>query len=120
MAAYIDVLRRRFPGRTFTIYANDPRNLRAEDGGPVPSKEELDALMPEVDAEIEAEERTARQQERFLNVNPDALLSALEVVVDALAEVRGELRPAALTGPLDDTADNRLQVLRNRLDNARS
>ena len=120
MAAYIEVLRRRFPGRQFTIYANDPRNLVAEDGGPLPSKAELDALMAEVDAEIEVEERAARQQDRFLAANQDALLLALEIVADALADVRGKLRPAALTGPLDDTAGNRLQVLRNRLNDARS
>jgi hypothetical protein len=118
MAAYLDVLRRRYPGRYFTIWANDPRNLVATDGGPVPTKEELDALMPAVDAEIEAEERLARQQDRFLG-NQDALLLALEVVVEALADVRGKLRPAALTSALEETAGNRLQVLRNRLDDAR-
>ena len=57
MAAYIDLLARRYPGRQFTMYANDPRTLVAVDGGPVPTKEELDALMPGVDAEIEAEQR---------------------------------------------------------------
>jgi hypothetical protein len=119
MAAYIEVLHRRFPGRQFTIYANDPRNLVAEDGGPLPSKAELDALMPEVDAEIDAEQRQARQQERFLNANQDALLLALEVVVEALADVRGKLRPAALTDVLDGPAGNRLQLLRNRLNDAR-
>jgi hypothetical protein len=37
MAPYIDLLRRRFPTRQFTMYANNPRTLVAEDGGPVPS-----------------------------------------------------------------------------------
>ena len=120
MAAYIDLLRRRFPTRQFTMYANNPRTLVAEDGGPVPSKEELDALMPEVDAEIAVEEREQRQQDRFMNANPDVLLLAFEIVVEALDDVRGKLRPAALTAALDDAASNRLAVLRNRLDNARS
>jgi hypothetical protein len=117
MAAYIDLLARRFPTRQFTIYGNDPRTLVAVDGGPVPTKEELDALMSEVDAEIESEQRQARQQERFLG-NHDALLLALEVVVEALVDVRGKLRPASLTSVLEETAGNRLQVLRNRLDDA--
>jgi hypothetical protein len=119
MAVYIEVLRRRYPGRQFTIYANDPRNLVAEDGGPLPTKEELDALIPEVDAEIDAEQRQARQQERFLAANQDALLLALEIVVEALADVRGKLRPAALTGALDAQAESRLNILRNRLNDAR-
>jgi hypothetical protein len=119
MAAYIDLLARRYPGRQFTMYANDPRTLVAVDGGPVPTKEELDAQMAEVDAEIDAEQRQARQQERFLAANQDALLLALEIVVDALADVRGKLRLAALTSALDDTASNRLQILRNRLNDAR-
>ena len=103
MALYIEVLRRRFPERQFTIWANDPGNMVAVDGGPLPSRAELDALMPEVDAEIEAELHTTRQQERFLNANPDVLLLAFEIVVEALADVRGKLRPAALTEALDDT-----------------
>ena len=92
MAAYIEVLRRRYSGRQFTIWANDPRNLVAEDGGPLPTKEELDALMPAVDAEIEAELQTTRQQERFLNANPDVLLLAFEIVAEALADLRAKVR----------------------------
>ena len=53
------------------------------------------------------------------NANQDALLLALEIVVEALADVRGKLRPAALTDVLDGPAGNRLQLLRNRLNDAR-
>ena len=54
---YPQILVRRYPGRPFTMQdVTDPATLIANDGGSVPTKDELDALWPSVEPEIEAEQ----------------------------------------------------------------
>ena len=54
---YPQILVRRYPGRPFTMQdVTDPATLIANDGGSVRTKDELDALWPSVEPEIEAEQ----------------------------------------------------------------
>ncbi len=116
---YPQILVRRYPGRPFTMQdVTDPSTLIANDGGSVPTKDELDALWPSVEPEIEAEQTARRQQGKLLNTAPDALLQLLEVLVDAAIDTRGAL-PAAVKANLDATLTTRLAVARNRLTQAR-
>jgi radical SAM superfamily enzyme YgiQ (UPF0313 family) len=79
---YPQILVRRYPGREFTMAdVRDPATLVANDGGAVPSKDELDALWPSVEPEIQVEQTARRQQSKLLNAAPDALLALLDGVV---------------------------------------
>jgi hypothetical protein len=116
---YPQILVRRYPRRPFTMAdVTDPATLIANDGGSVPTKDELDALWPSVEPEIEAEQLARRQQGKLLNTAPDALLQLLEVLVDGAIDTRGAL-PAAVKANLDATLTTRLAVARNRLTQAR-
>jgi hypothetical protein len=116
---YPQILVRRYPGRPFTMQdVTDPATLIANDGGSVPGKDELDALWPSVEPEIEAEQTARRQQGKLLNTAPDALLQLLEVLADGMIDTRGAL-PAAVKANLDAALTTKLATARNRLTQAR-
>src|SRR5512143_576837 len=107
---YSQILVRRYPGRPFTMQdVTDPATLIANDGGSVPTKDELDVLWPSVEPEIQAEQTARRQQGKLLNTAPDALLQLLEVLVDGVINTRQAL-PAAVKSQLDAAITTRLGV----------
>ena len=58
----VEILRRRFPGAEWALRGSDYSGLEWLDGSPKPTKKELEALWPEVQAETaRAEVEQARQ-----------------------------------------------------------
>ena len=80
MINYTSIIKRRYPGSVCTINAEDYDQLTWLSDTPKPTKEELDALWPEVQAEI-AQEATKQEQQKNDTI---AKLEALGISVDDL------------------------------------
>lgn len=93
MASLSDILSRRYKGALYGMTdTSDYATLFWEKGNslPKPTEEELRALSEDVDAEIAADKVKRRQQGILLD-RPDALLSAIETLTKAVADIHEKL-----------------------------
>ena len=85
MIDYTAILTRRYPGRQWTLNGDDYDGLVMLDGSEKPSKKELDALWPEIAAEI----ATAIDNKAALLASARAKLAALGLTADEIAAFLG-------------------------------
>ncbi len=111
---YTQVLQRRFPGLRWRIEGEDYETLVMMDGDARPTQDDLDALWPEVEAEIAAEEKEEGVFGGEFGDNKK-LLIVLETYGRALLDL------AALAGvPPTNPKVQTIQKIIDRIDAARS
>ena len=122
MATIVQILPRRWPGRTWSIQGDDYATLTWDIINPEAKPAEVDIRdqSDSVDAEIVIEVRKAKQQDQLSSDNIDAILLGFEIMVDAIFEIGSKLKPASLTSPLDATVVARMQAMRTRIQELRS
>lgn len=65
MTDYSLVLSREYPGREWSLNANDYSSLTIHDDGPKPTKAKLDSLWPKVQHDVELERIRAAREARY-------------------------------------------------------
>lgn len=85
---YVEILSRKFEGREWSMSNNDPATLIIHDGGAAITKAELDALWPEVEAEIVAD---ATERTKFRDAIEGRELQAIDIIIEALSVNRNKL-----------------------------
>lgn len=79
---------------------------------PQPTEAELDALKAETDPLV-LQDRREEFGRVLLTRNGDHLITALDILVDAVDELQSLLKPEAIVSPLTETG--RVDTLRNRI-----
>jgi hypothetical protein len=116
MALIRDILRLKWPGRAWSIRADDYQTLvwSQENADAKPDEATIRAFSDEVDGLLAEEQAQARRGDALYD-RRDALIDALWILADAVDDIQAKLRAAALNAPLDTNADNRIDLLRTRL-----
>jgi len=81
---YAAILTKNYPGRQFSV-GDTYESIKALDGGDIPSRAELDAAWPDVEAAIEAR----AQARRDAKASAIAKLGALGLTVDEVSVAFG-------------------------------
>jgi hypothetical protein len=116
MAFIRDILPRKWIGAIWSIRGDDYNTLvwSAENTVTKPTEEEIRAFSSEVDGIIEEENRQSRRGHALYD-RQDALVDILWALSDAIDDIQGKLRAAALSSALDSNAENRIDTIRTRL-----
>lgn len=131
MATIPQILNYIYPGMQWTIQEDDYDTLIWEAGNatPKPTEAEIRANAAAVDILVADAERQARQQRAMADA-PDYLLRAIEILIDAMIEIRrvvNDIRTTAVvsahTGSYtawDSTVVNRIAALKQKVTDLRN